>query len=105
MSTDRPYIQVTLLTTPQCGFCEDAKNTLTRLARDYPLVVEMVDLDSPMGARLALEGGVLFPPGVFLDGAPFSYGRVSERKLRRELTRRCASIVGKSDDATEHVAV
>lgn len=30
----------------------------------------------------------MFPPGIFLDGEPFSYGRPSERKLRRELERR-----------------
>jgi hypothetical protein len=30
----------------------------------------------------------VFPPGVFLNGEPFSYGRLSERKLRRELDRR-----------------
>jgi len=43
---------------------------------------------SPEGQALAERGGILFPPGVFLDGAPFSYGRLSERRLRRELRRR-----------------
>ena len=81
-------IRVTLLTKPQCGFCDDAKAILSRLAEEYPLVVEMVDVGSPAGEQLALRGGVLFPPGLFLDGAPFSYGRLSERKLRRELERR-----------------
>jgi len=36
---------------------------------------------------LAARGGVLFPPGIFLDREPFSYGRPSERKLRKELAR------------------
>ena len=31
-----------------------------------------------------------FPPGIFVDGEPFSYGRLSEKKLRRELDRRRA---------------
>lgn len=35
-----------------------------------------------------MKGGLLFPPGVLIDGEPFSYGRLSERKLRRELDRR-----------------
>ncbi len=35
---------------------------------------------------------MLFPPGIFLDGEPFSYGRPSERKLRRELERRLKPI-------------
>jgi len=29
----------------------------------------------------------MFPPGLFLDGEPFSYGRPSERKLRKALER------------------
>lgn len=81
-------IRVTLLTKPHCEFCDDAKGILSRLAVGYPLVIETVDLDSPAGEQLALHGGILFPPGIFLDGEPFSYGRLSERKLRRELERR-----------------
>jgi glutaredoxin len=108
MPSETSRIHVTLLTSPQCGYCEDAKATLTRLAHDYPLVVELVELRSPAGERLALQGGVLFPPGLFLDGEPFSYGRVSERKLRQELARRCTSTVtenGKVEDATERLVV
>lgn len=81
-------IRITLLTKPQCALCDDAKALLSRLAEDYPLVIEAVPLDSPAGELLALRGGVLFPPGIFLDGEPFSYGRLSERRLRRELDRR-----------------
>ena len=33
---------------------------------------------------------VPFPPGVLIDGEAFSYGRLSERKLRRELAARDA---------------
>jgi glutaredoxin len=87
---EAPRIRVTLLTRPQCGFCEDAKAILTRLAREYPLVIETMELDSSEGERLALEGGVLLPPGIFLDGEPFSYGRPSERKLRRAVAQRSA---------------
>lgn len=78
-------IHVTLLTKAQCAFCEDAKAILSRLAADYPLVIETVDLDSPVGEQLALRGDVLFPPGLFLNGQPFSYGHVSEKRLRRVL--------------------
>jgi len=35
-----------------------------------------------------MKGGLLFPPGILIDGEPFSYGRPSERKLRHELDRR-----------------
>ena len=51
-------------------------------------MVREVDLTSAEGQRLATTVGVLFAPGVLLDGEAFSYGRLSERKLRRALDRR-----------------
>ena len=81
-------VQITLLTQPSCGMCELAKGILARLADEYPLSVTEVDLRSDEGKRLAAEAGVLFAPGVLVDGQPFSYGRLSERKLRRALDRR-----------------
>ena len=84
-------IRATLLTRVHCVFCDDAKAILQRLAREYPLTLEIVDMDSGVGEQLALRGGMLFPPGIFLDGEPFSYGRPSERKLRRELERRASN--------------
>jgi hypothetical protein len=32
----------------------------------------------------------MFAPGVLVDGRPFTYGRLSERKLRRALERMSA---------------
>jgi hypothetical protein len=52
------------------------------------LSITTIDLNSPEGQGIATRGGILFPPGIFLDGKPFSYGRPSERRLRRELERR-----------------
>lgn len=81
-------VEVVLLTQNQCSLCDHAKVVLNRLAADYPLRLTTLDLASSEGRALAADGGILFPPGVFLDGEPFSYGRLSERKLRRELDRR-----------------
>jgi hypothetical protein len=83
--------EVLLLTRPSCSLCEHARAVLARLAAEFPLAVSSIELDSPEGQALALRGGILFPPGVFLDGVPFAYGRLSERKLRRELQRRSAT--------------
>ena len=88
MANSKQPIQVTVLTKPQCSYCEDAKELLKRLKGEYWLSVETVDINTPEGEGLAKRGDILFPPGLLLDGEPFSYGRVSERKLRRELERR-----------------
>ncbi len=81
-------IMILLLTQEHCGFCEQAKDILGRLSREYWLSVSTLDMASPEGQRLAVEGGLLFSPGILIDGKPFSYGRLSERKLRQELDRR-----------------
>lgn len=82
--------QVLLLTSEDCASCDDAKAVLARIAHEYDVRVDTLALDSREGQELARTGGVLFPPGTFLDGEPFAYGRLSERKLRRELNRRRA---------------
>ena len=77
--------EVVLLTTTDCSFCQQAKEVLGRLSSEYELDVNEVPLDSNQGKELAKTAGAPFPPVVFLDGAPFSYGRLSERKLRKAL--------------------
>lgn len=81
------HFTILLLTQERCGFCEQAQEILGRLSREYWLSVSVLDMGSVEGQRLAEQGGLLFPPGILIDGEPFSYGRLSERKLRRELDR------------------
>jgi hypothetical protein len=81
-------MDILLLTQGNCGFCEQAREMLERLSREYWLSVSTLDMGSPRGQELAMKGGLLFPPGILIDDEPFSYGRPSERKLRRELDRR-----------------
>lgn len=81
-------ITILLLTQEHCGLCEQARDILQRLSREYWLSVSTLDMGSPEGQRLAAQGGLLFPPGILIDGEPFSYGRLSERKLRQALERR-----------------
>lgn len=88
-------MEVILLTQENCAFCDQAKEMLDRLSSEYPISVSTLDLSMPEGQALAGRGGVMFPPGIFLDGEPFSYGRPSEKKLRRELDRRLGSTEGK----------
>lgn len=81
-------LSVLILTQENCDYCDSAKTMLDRLAREYPLSVSTVSLESPAGQALAQEGRILFPPGIFLDGEPCCYGRPSEARLRREIEQR-----------------
>ena len=79
-------VDVVLLTKPDCSFCDDAKAMLERLGSELPLTLRLISLESPEGQELATRNGLLFPPGILLNGKPFSHGRPSEGKLRRQLT-------------------
>lgn len=81
-------VEVLVLTQERCDQCDRAGELLARLCDEYPLRVRTLALDSSEGRQLAASGGILFAPGIFVGGAAFSYGRLSERKLRRELERR-----------------
>ncbi|MHB8487597.1 MAG: glutaredoxin family protein [Candidatus Dormibacteria bacterium] len=81
---------ITVLSKVDCHFCEEAQATLARLAPELGLEVEVVDLDTPQGQQLAIGAGILFPPGILINGVPFSYGRLSERRLRRALRQQRA---------------
>ena len=80
--------RITLLTKSDCDLCEHAKDVLRRVAVDTPIELETVDLTSDHGRALAQRSGMAFPPAVLIDDQPFSYGRLSERKLRKALARR-----------------
>ena len=83
-------IEVTLLTQADCRFCEIAVAVLARVTEDHPMTVRHVGLDTEDGRALAARHGVVFAPGVLVDGEMFSYGRLSERRLRRHLAGRDA---------------
>lgn len=82
-------VTLTLLTQIDCDLCDHAKKVLAKVSTTpvtgVTVVIQEVDLRSPEGRALGESAGVLFAPGVLLDGIPFSHGRLSERKLRRTL--------------------
>lgn len=78
---------ITLLTQAGCALCEHAKGVLTRVGADHRIEITEIDLASKDGQFLAARAGVLFAPGVLVEGRPFGYGRLSERRLRRALGR------------------
>lgn len=78
---------MTLLSKEDCSLCDHAKGVLDRIGRDHSLEVETIPLETEEGRRLAASAGVVFAPGVLLEGKPFSHGRLSEGKLRKELEK------------------
>jgi len=80
--------EITLLTQEDCRLCDQAKNVLERIRAEYRLTITQLDLRSEQGKALAVEATVMFAPGVLLDGKPFSFGRLSERKLRKALAEK-----------------
>lgn len=80
--------EITLLTQEDCRLCDQAKNVLERIRAEYRLTITQLDLTSEQGKALAVEATVMFAPGVLLDGKPFSFGRLSERKLRKALAEK-----------------
>ena len=83
--------RITVIVSAHCGLCDHAVEVLQRISGDTALDIDVVSLDSDRGRELALTARMAFPPAVLIDGEPFSYGRLSERKLRRELARRAAA--------------
>ena len=81
---------ITMLTQSSCTFCEQAKGTLGRLSQEYAFGTEEISLETDEGRQLGAQHGIVFAPGILIDSEFFSFGRLSERRLRRELRRRGA---------------
>jgi len=77
--------KVVLLTKEDCDLCDQAKAVLQRIRSELDLDLREGRIEPEEGTRLAMKSGVPFPPVVFLEGRTFSYGRLSERKLRKAL--------------------
>ena len=78
--------RVTVITKADCHFCDEAKALLARVAPELNLEVEVIGLDTVRGRELAISAGMVFPPAVLINGEPFSSGRLSERRLRHQLS-------------------
>ena len=82
--------EITLLTQEDCAYCEHAKKVLAAVGEDHPLKITEIDIRGAEGRALAARAGVMFAPGLLVDGRPFGYGRISERRLRRTLQKLAA---------------
>jgi thiol-disulfide isomerase/thioredoxin len=85
-------LPVVLLTRTGCGLCEQTATVLARLAEDYPLAVSALDFDTAAGQALAQQTGILYVPGIVIDETFAIEGRISEKRLRREIERRLGPV-------------
>lgn len=77
-----PTVTITLVHTPACHFCADARDALTELSREFPIRVHRVSLDTDHGRALVDAYRPVMLPLVLVDGTFFSAGRLPRRKLR-----------------------
>ncbi len=78
-------VNVLLVTSTACHYCEMAKDVLGRLAAEYSIRLREVDMMSDEGRSIVRRHQIPFPPAILVDGRYHSHGRVSEKKLRMAL--------------------
>lgn len=80
-------VDLTLVVAEECSLCDHAKKVLGSLRHDYQLRITEVKLESEEGRLLGQLHPLLFPPILLCGDRVLSYGRLSERRLRKELGR------------------
>lgn len=86
-ATPAVQLELTYLTAPNCRLCVHGRAVLDDLAIRLPISIREVDLLSEEGRQLVAVGRVPFPPALFLDGRAIAHGRLSARRLERQLQR------------------
>lgn len=77
---------LTLLTAPDCHLCGHARNVLDGLRADFGIAWREVSDESAEGRRLAAAAPPLRPVLFGGDGRTLAAGRLSSKRLRRDLT-------------------
>ena len=85
-------VAVTVVHSPACHFCDDARAVLADLATEFQYTVEFVDCTEPRRAALIRQHRAGMYPLVLFDGGYFSAGRLPRKKLRAQLTARFAAV-------------
>lgn len=91
MSVPEPRIEITLVHSEACHFCDDALEALTLMAHDHPVQLRVVPIDSPDGAALVAQHRPGMNPLVLVDGQYFSSGRLPRKKLLKHLMSQVAA--------------
>jgi Glutaredoxin-like domain (DUF836) len=78
-------IELTLLTTRDCHLCAHGRDVLDELAADGLLRWDAIDADSDEGQSFAAIAPPIRPVLFDAGGHVLAYGRLSAKRLRREL--------------------
>jgi len=79
---------IRFVTSLGCTPCLRIKRILGQLRADMPnLTVEEVEFTSPIGTKLAIENGILYPPAVFLNGVMIAKGKVDADAMVMEIRK------------------
>ena len=81
-------VQITIVESTACHFCDDAHRVIATLAVSYPLSIDTVDVRSEAGQLLMARHRAPMSPLVLVDGGFFSSGRLPRRKLEKTLVGR-----------------
>lgn len=84
---------ITLVESPGCHLCADARAALDELSASHRLAIRLVDSRSPEGLELVARHRPALQPLVLVNGKPFSTGRLPRRKLERFLATEAAGVV------------
>jgi glutaredoxin len=82
MEMEQTPFHIVIYTREGCGLCEKAKEKVERVAREYPITVEVFDITRD--PNLEKEYDELIPV-VHIDGEKVFVSKVTELWLRREL--------------------
>jgi hypothetical protein len=75
-----------------CDLCGHALEVMRRVIADHPMELSVLHSDSAEAASVAADAGAAaIRPVLIVDGYPLAYGRLSERRLRRDLSARDSS--------------
>jgi glutaredoxin len=77
--------QLLLYSRKDCCLCDEMKGIVRLVAETRPLVLNEIDVDSEPGLREKYGDQV---PVLFIDGQKAFKYRVTERELKKKLTRR-----------------
>ncbi len=78
--------RLTLVTAADCHLCGHARSVAQRLAADFKTEIDEIAWESPE-ADVVRRDGVPFPPALYAGNELLGYGRISEGRVRRRLTR------------------